>query len=163
MLTRVLTVWRGGLWSGGYGFVNKSSEMSDKKRCSPVPAPVHQIAPVSHRAAAATSRRTATMNYSEVHFKLKWALKWLTKKYIWQGVTKKQELNRSETSCYKIKSWRNICVSILIIGQTKSRGPGICFESYGFIHVVLEERVDHDIALSSGKSRGWPEEEARSW
>jgi hypothetical protein len=40
------------------------------------------------RAAAATSRRTATMNYSEVHFKLKWAQNWLTKKYIWQEVTK---------------------------------------------------------------------------
>jgi hypothetical protein len=32
-----------------------------------------------------------------------------------------------------------------------------------FLTVVLEERVNHDIALSSGKSRGWPEEEARSW
>jgi hypothetical protein len=29
--------------------------------------------------------------------------------------------------------------------------------------VVLEERVDHDIALSSAKRRGWPEEAERSW
>jgi hypothetical protein len=30
-------------------------------------------------------------------------------------------------------------------------------------YCVLEERVNHGIALSSGKRRGWPEEEARSW
>jgi hypothetical protein len=28
---------------------------------------------------------------------------------------------------------------------------------------VLEERVNHGIALSSEKSLGWPEEEVRSW
>jgi hypothetical protein len=39
---------------------------------------------------------------------------------------------------------------------------GVGSLSYNYVYIVLEERVNHGIALSSERSRGRPEEEARS-